>query len=82
MGWIRFVSTSDDKKILIWEWGIPVPIKYISEPGMHSMPSTSLHPSGNYFVGQCLSNQIDVYTARDNFNLQKMSYLIHICVGC
>ena len=28
----RFVSTSDDKKILIWEWGIPAPIKYISEP--------------------------------------------------
>ncbi|RHZ01688.1 hypothetical protein DYB35_007946 [Aphanomyces astaci] len=58
-------------KILIWEWGIPVPIKYVSEPGMHSMPSTTLHPSGSYFAGQCLSNQIDVYTARDKFKLQR-----------
>ncbi|EQC40369.1 hypothetical protein SDRG_02268 [Saprolegnia diclina VS20] len=78
----RFVSTSDDKKILIWEWGIPVPIKYISEPGMHSMPATSLHPSGNYFAGQCLSNQIDVYTARDKFKLQRRKvFRGHACAG-
>ncbi|KAJ0406863.1 hypothetical protein ATCC90586_002893 [Pythium insidiosum] len=65
----RFVSTSDDKKILIWEWGIPVPIKYISEPSMHSMPAVTLHPSGGFFAGQSLNNQIDVYTARDKFKL-------------
>ncbi|KAF1332888.1 putative pre-mrna splicing factor, partial [Globisporangium splendens] len=67
----RFVSTSDDKKILIWEWGIPVPVKYISEPSMHSMPAVTLHPSGAFFAGQSLNNQIDVYTARDKFKLQR-----------
>lgn len=67
----RFVSTSDDKKILIWEWGIPVPIKYISEPAMHSMPAVTLHPSGAFFAGQSLNNQIDVYSARDKFKLQR-----------
>lgn len=67
----RFVSTSDDKKILIWEWGIPVPVKYISEPSMHSMPAVTLHPSGGFFAGQSLNNQIDVYTARDKFKLQR-----------
>ncbi|TYZ58344.1 hypothetical protein PybrP1_007182 [[Pythium] brassicae (nom. inval.)] len=67
----RFVSTSDDKKILIWEWGIPVPIKYISEPSMHSMPAVTLHPSGGFFAGQSLNNQIDVYAARDKFKLQR-----------
>ncbi len=30
----KFVSTSDDKKILAWEFDIPVPIKYIQEPEM------------------------------------------------
>ena len=42
----RFVSSSDDKSLRIWEWGIPVVIKYISEPHMHSMPAISTHPNG------------------------------------
>ncbi|KAI9907797.1 hypothetical protein PsorP6_002947 [Peronosclerospora sorghi] len=65
----RFVSTSDDKKVLVWEWGLPVPIKYIAEPSMHSMPAVTLHPSGHFFAGQAMNNQIDVYTARDKFKL-------------
>ncbi|RLN52101.1 hypothetical protein BBJ29_001623 [Phytophthora kernoviae] len=67
----RFVSTSDDKKILVWEWGIPVPVKYISEPSMHSMPAVTLHPSGGFFAGQSLNNQIDVYSARDKFKINR-----------
>uniref|UniRef100_M4BWF7 Pre-mRNA-processing factor 17 n=1 Tax=Hyaloperonospora arabidopsidis (strain Emoy2) TaxID=559515 RepID=M4BWF7_HYAAE len=67
----RFVSTSDDKKLLVWEWGIPVPIKYISEPGMHSMPAVTLHPSGGFFAGQSLNNQIDVYAARDKIKINR-----------
>ncbi|KAL4157027.1 hypothetical protein PRNP1_006053 [Phytophthora ramorum] len=67
----RFVSTSDDKKLLVWEWGIPVPIKYISEPSMHSMPAVTLHPSGGFFAGQSMNNQIDVYTARDKFKMNR-----------
>lgn len=42
----RFASTSDDKKMLLWEWDIPVPIKYIAEPGMHSMPAVTASPDG------------------------------------
>ncbi|KAG7378967.1 WD repeat-containing protein 25 [Phytophthora pseudosyringae] len=67
----RFVSTSDDKKLLVWEWGIPVPIKYISEPSMHSMPAVTLNPSGGFFAGQSLNNQIDVYSARDKFKINR-----------
>jgi pre-mRNA-processing factor 17 len=52
----------DDKKVLVWEWNIPVPIKYISEPHMHSMPAIALHPSSTFFRSWC-------YFARDFISL-------------
>jgi pre-mRNA-processing factor 17 len=46
----KFVSTSDDKKILVWEFDIPVPIKYIQVDGMFAMLRISSH-SLHYIVG-------------------------------
>ncbi|KAF8736019.1 hypothetical protein AX14_001024 [Amanita brunnescens Koide BX004] len=62
----RFVTTSDDKTIRAWDFDIPVVIKYIAEPHMHSMPSVTLHPSKKYFAAQSLDNQILIYST-DNF---------------
>ncbi|KAF9452595.1 pre-mRNA splicing factor [Macrolepiota fuliginosa MF-IS2] len=62
----RFVTTSDDKTIRAWDFDIPVVIKYIAEPHMHSMPSVTLHPSKKYLAAQSLDNQILVYST-DNF---------------
>ena len=42
----RFVTTSDDKSLRVWEWDTPVDMKYIAEPNMHSMPFVTLHPNG------------------------------------
>lgn len=51
--------------MLVWEYDIPVPIKYIAEPDMHSVPSITVHPSGNYFVGQSMDNTLVTYTCGD-----------------
>lgn len=69
-------------QVLIWEYNIPVPIKYISEPEMHSMPATTLHPSGGFFVGQSLDNKIVTWTARDKFRqMRKKEFKGHVNAG-
>lgn len=42
----RFVSTSDDKSLRVWEWDIPVDFKYLADPSLHSMPAVSVSPNG------------------------------------
>ena len=49
----RFMSTSDDKKILLWDYNTPTPHKYIAEPHMYSMPSATLSPDGGHVVSNC-----------------------------
>ncbi|CAZ82775.1 unnamed protein product [Tuber melanosporum] len=63
----RFITTSDDKSLRAWEYGIPVPIKFIAEPYMYSMVRASLHPSGKYVAYQSGDNQVVVYAATDKF---------------
>jgi pre-mRNA-processing factor 17 len=67
----KMITTSDDKKVLVWEWDIGVPIKYISDPTMHSMPCMTLHPAKQFLVGQSLDNQIVVFQAQNRFAIQK-----------
>jgi pre-mRNA-processing factor 17 len=55
------VSSSDDKKLFIWEYGVPVVTRHISEPEMHTITATAMHPSGEYFAGQSSDNQIVIY---------------------
>jgi len=47
----RFISTSDDKKIYLWEFGIPVVAKHINESGMATISCTNVHPNGHHWLG-------------------------------
>ncbi len=67
----RFMSTSDDKKILLWDYNTPTPHKYIAEPHMHSMPAATLSPDGAHIAGQCMDNAIRVYSTQGRFSLAK-----------
>jgi pre-mRNA-processing factor 17 len=78
----RFVTSSDDKSLRVWEFGIPVVIKYISEPHMHSMPSITVHPNTNWLAAQSLDNQILIYSTRERFRLNKKKrFAGHIVAG-
>ncbi|KAJ2660565.1 hypothetical protein IWW48_002902 [Coemansia sp. RSA 1200] len=61
----RFVSSSDDKTMRVWEFGIPVVIKLIADAAMHSVPAVALHPSQRWLVGQSMDNRIVVYGTGD-----------------
>ncbi|KAF5949079.1 hypothetical protein HYC85_015036 [Camellia sinensis] len=76
------ITQDADKSLRVWEFGIPVVIKYISEPHMHSMPAISLHPNTNWLAAQSLDNQILIYSIRERFQLNKKKrFAGHIVAG-
>jgi pre-mRNA-processing factor 17 len=78
----RFATTADDKKMLIWEFGIPVPIKHIADPTLHSMPAVTKTPNEKWLLCQNLDNQITTYSASDRFKLnRKKTFKGHVVAG-
>jgi len=63
----RFVTTSDDKSLRAWEYGIPVPIKFIAEPYMYSMNRAVHHTKKPFIALQSSDNQIVVYASTERF---------------
>jgi pre-mRNA-processing factor 17 len=79
----KFASTSDDKKVFLWEFGIPIVVKHISDPDMHAMAATDVHPSDKYFVGQSADNKVlcfDVKGGLIRLN-KKKKFTGHLCAG-
>ncbi len=78
----RIATTSDDKKMLVWEFGIPVPIKHIADPTLHSMPAVTKTPNGKWLLCTNLDNKITCYAAQDRFRLNpKKVFRGHIVAG-
>jgi len=76
----RFVSTSDDKSLRAWDFDIPVAIRYVADPLMHSMPAATLHPSGRWIACQAMNNAIQVFNA-ETFKQSRRSYRGHTIAG-
>ncbi|KAK0749752.1 WD40-repeat-containing domain protein [Schizothecium vesticola] len=79
----RFMTTSDDRSLRVWEYGIPVEIKTISEPDMFALTKSAQHPSGKYVLYQCADNSIVAYSAAsDKFRQnRKKSWRGHNSAG-
>ncbi|GEM10756.1 pre-mRNA splicing factor [Rhodotorula toruloides] len=69
----RFITTSDDKKMCVWDFDIPVPIKLIQDPSMHSMPATGLSPDGKWLAATSLDNQVVIFAA-DTFKQNRKKH--------
>ncbi|ORY70610.1 WD40-repeat-containing domain protein [Leucosporidium creatinivorum] len=77
----RFLTSSDDKTMRLWDIDIPVAIKIIAEPSMHSMPAIGKHPSNKWLAMQSLDNQILIFGA-DNFKQnRKKRFAGHTVAG-
>ncbi|OMH86251.1 Pre-mRNA-processing factor 17 [Zancudomyces culisetae] len=78
----RFVSTSDDKTMRVWEFGLPVVIKLIADPSMHAIPAIALHPSNKFIACQSLDNQVLVWGVGDRFKQnRKKVFTGHLSAG-
>ncbi|KAH8739569.1 transducin / WD-40 repeat protein family [Cryptosporidium ryanae] len=70
----RFITTSDDKKMFVWDYGTPIVVKHIADPLMKSMPYTKLHPNGQHLVCQSMDNRILVYDTHSNYRCVKRRF--------
>lgn len=78
----RFVTTSDDKSLRVWEWDIPVDMKYLADPTMHSMPAVTPSPNQKWLACQSMDNKIVIFSALNRFKLnRKKTFSGHMVAG-
>jgi len=78
----RFISTSDDKRLLVWDYGTPVPIKEIQDPSLHAVSAATMHPGGGFMIGQSMDNTLVTYAVGDRIGRAlKKTFKGHIVSG-
>ncbi|XP_029665942.1 pre-mRNA-processing factor 17-like [Formica exsecta] len=78
----RFVTTSDDKSLRVWEWDIPVDMKYIADPSMYSMPAVTPSRNQKWLACQSMDNKIVIFSALNRFKMnRKKTFTGHMVAG-
>lgn len=77
----RFVTTSDDKTMRAWDYDIPVVIKYVADPLMHSMPAVTVHPNKKWLACQSMDNTILIYSSDSLRQNRKKIFKGHTVAG-
>ncbi|KAL3235083.1 Pre-mRNA-processing factor 17 [Nakaseomyces bracarensis] len=63
----RFISSSEDKTVRIWNNQVNIPIKQISDTTQHSMPYLGIHPERSYFCAQSMDNVIYTFGMKPKY---------------
>jgi len=66
-----FISTGEDRKLLVWGWNSPSPLKIISELWIPGMPTTAVHPNTLSFVSVGLDNKLFRFQINPNSDVVK-----------
>ncbi len=79
----KFITSSDDKTIRVWEFGVPVQIQVIKDTEMHAASTASLSPDGMTWIGQNADNTIVSYsvTGPKVRQLKKKTFQGHSSAG-
>ena len=79
----KLMTSSDDKTIRCWEYGIPVDYRLIADPEMHSMPAAQLSPTGSFLAYQSMDNKILMYDLQGGRVklLRKRTFRGHVVAG-
>lgn len=78
----RFVSSSDDKSLRIWEFDTPTVVKYIRDPELASMPSVSISHDERYICASSLDNSIQTFSAVEPFkHMRAKTFRGHLTAG-
>ncbi|EGV61348.1 WD40 repeat-like protein [Yamadazyma tenuis ATCC 10573] len=68
----KFLSSSDDKSIRIWSWGINIPVKTVTHPTQYAVSSAlCVPPSEEYIALQNMNNAIQVIDGEGKFKFKK-----------
>ncbi|SCW02289.1 LAFE_0F03158g1_1 [Lachancea fermentati] len=78
----KFISSSEDKTVRIWENQINIPIKQISDTAQFAMPYLDIHPENSYFAAQSMDNTIYTFSMKPKYKRHpKKSFSGHKCAG-
>lgn len=70
------------KYLIFFFRDIPVDMKYIADPTMHSMPAVTPAPNGKWLACQSMDNKIVIFSALNRFKInRKKTFSGHMVAG-
>lgn len=76
----RFMTTSEDRSVRIWECGVPQTQRMLYEPGLPQIPAVALHPSKDFIAMQTFDDSVLTFSI-DKWLKQRRTFSGHETLG-